>query len=116
MKKKEMAQLTNEKKKIRRRQKKCYIWKQRFSADDDNKKYDKIRDHCHYRGKYREATHDVCNLRYIKPKEFPVIFHNGSTYDYHFIHNELAKEFKCQFECLGDNTEKYITFSLPIQK
>ena len=61
----------------------------------ENKNYHKIRDHCHYRGKYRAATHDICNLRYIKPKEFPVIFHNGSTYDYHFIHNELAKEFKC---------------------
>ena len=29
---------------------------------------------------------------------------------------ELAKEFEGQFECLGENTEKYITFSVPINK
>ena len=44
------------------------------------------------------------------------MFHNGSTYDYHFIIKELVKEFKSNFECLGENTEKYITFSVPIKK
>ena len=43
-------------------------------------------------------------------------FHNGSTYDYHFIIGELAKEFDGQFECLGENTKKYVTFSVPIKK
>ena len=42
--------------------------------------------------------------------------HNGSKYDYHFIIKELAEEFKGQFECLGENTENYITFSVPINK
>ena len=28
----------------------------------------------------------------------------------------MAEEFKGQFECLGENTEKYITFSIPIKK
>ena len=49
-------------------------------------------------------------------KEIPVVFHNGSTYDYHFIIKQLAKEFEGQFECLGANTEKYISFSVPIKK
>ena len=44
------------------------------------------------------------------------MFHNGSTYDYHFIIKELAKEFEGNFERLGENTEKYITFSVPIKK
>ena len=26
--------------------------------------YHKIRDHCHYTGKYRGAAHDICSLRY----------------------------------------------------
>ena len=43
------------------------------------------------------------------------MFHNGSTYDYHFIIKELAKECEGNFECLGENTEKYITFSVPIK-
>ena len=40
-----------------------------FSTDDDdNKKYYKVRDHCHFTGKYRGATHDISNLRYKTPK------------------------------------------------
>ena len=80
------------------------------------KKHFKVKDHCHYTGKYRDATHDICNLRYKMPKEIPVVFCNGSTYDYHFINKELAEEFKGEFECLGENTEKYITFSVPIKE
>ena len=44
------------------------------------------------------------------------MFYNGSTYDYHFIVKELVKEFNGNFECLGENTEKYITLSVPIKK
>ena len=45
------------------------------------------------------------------------MFHNGSTYDYHYyIIKELVKKFNGNFECLGENTEKYITFSVPIKK
>ena len=43
------------------------------------------------------------------------MFHNGSTYDYHFRIKELVKEFEGNFECLGENTEKYITFSVPLK-
>ena len=44
------------------------------------------------------------------------MFHNGSTYDYHFIIEELVKEFEGNFECLGENTKKYIKFLVPIKK
>ena len=67
-------------------------------------------------GKYRGAAHNICNLRYKVSKEIPIVFHNGSIYDYHFIIKELVKEFEGNFECLGENTEKYITFSVPIKK
>ena len=33
---------------------------------------------------------------------------------YLFIIEQLAKEFKGSFDCLGENTEKYITFSVHI--
>ena len=78
--------------------------------------YHKVRDHCHFIGKYRGAAYNICNLRYRTPKEILVVFHNGSTYDHHFIVNELAKKCQGQFECLGENTVKYTTFSEPIQK
>ena len=43
-----------------------------------DKKYPKLRDHCHYTGEYRGAAHSICNLKYIIPKEITVILHNGS--------------------------------------
>ena len=75
----------------------------------------KVRDHCHYRRKYRGAAHSICNLPYKISKEIPIVSQNGSTYDYHFIIKQLAREFKGYFHCLGENTEKYITFSVPIK-
>ena len=91
-----------------------------FCTDKDNKEeyklMRKVRDHCHYTGKYRGTAHSICNLRYKVTKEIPVVLHNGSRYDYHFIIKYLARDFYGCFECLGENTEKYITFSIPIKK
>ena len=86
------------------------INKRKKNDDDDNEKYFKVRDYCHYTGKYRGAAHNICNLRYKIPKEIPVVFHNGYTYDYHFIIKELAEEFALQFECLRENTRKILLF------
>ena len=112
--KKKMISLTTEQKIHYNKQKVCYICKKEF--DNNDRKQQKVSGHCHYTGKYRGAAHNNCNLRYKIPKEIPVVFHNGSTYHYHFIIKELAKEFEGNFECLGENTEKYITFSVPIKK
>ena len=110
---KEMLPLTNREIKSYEKQKICHICKKEF-CDDKNKK--KVRDHCHFTRKFRGAAHSGCNLRYKVPKEIPIVFHTGSTYDYHFIIKKLAEEFKGEFECLGENTEKYITFSVPLKK
>ena len=109
-----MIPLTTEEKIHYNEHKICYICKKEFDKSD--KKHYKVRDNCHYTGKYRGAAHNICNLRYKIPKEIPVVFHNGSIYDYHFIIKKLVKEFDRNFECLGENTEKYITFSAPIKK
>ena len=78
---------------------------------------DQVRDHCLFTGKFRGAAHCICNLRYKVPQEIPVKIHNGSKYDYHFIIKELAEKFRGEkFECLGENTEKYISVSVPIKK
>ena len=57
-----------------------------------DKKYRKVRDHCHYTGEYRGTAHSICNLKYSVPKEVPLVFDNGSNYDYRFIIIELAEE------------------------
>ena len=106
-----MKLLTNEQQKSYENSKICYICKQKY----EDKKYCKARDHCHYRGKHRVAAHNICNLKYSVPKEIPIVFLNGSNYDYHFIIKELAEEFGTEFTCLGANTKKYITFSVPIK-
>ena len=109
-KEKTMIPLTKEEEDNYNKENICYICKKDFNND-------KVRDHCrHFTGKYRGAAHNTCNLRYKIPKNIPVIFHNGSTCDYHFIIKELACEFDGNFECLRENTEKYITFSVPIKK
>ena len=116
-KKKKMKLLIKEQQDSYKNAKICYICKEKFENKYlKDKKYCKVRDHCHYTGKYRGATHNKCNLKYSVPKKIPIAFHNGSNYDYHFIIKELAEEFKKQFTCLGENTEKYITFTVPIEK
>ena len=80
-----------------------------------NKKYFNVRDHCHYTREYRDVAHGICNLKYSVPKSILIAFHNGPNYDYHFIKKKLREEFKKQFTCLGENTEKYITFTVPIE-
>ena len=61
-------------------------------------------------------VHNICNFICSVPKKIPIVFHNGSNYDYHFIIKELAEEFERQFTSLGEDTEKYIPFSVPIKK
>ena len=112
--KKDMMPLTKKEEENYNNQKVCYICKKEFDTSD--KKHHKVRDHCHYTSKYRGAAHNICNLRYKISKEIPIVFHNGSTYDYHIIIKELVIELDGNFECLGENTEKYITFSVPVKK
>ena len=115
-----MIPLTDEEQKYYDSQKKCYICEKWFVYDkekDTYKNYKKVRDHCHFTGKFRGTAHSICNLRYNVPLDIPVFFHNGTKYDYHFISKELAEKFKGEdFKCLAENTEKYISFSVPIKK
>ena len=115
---KEMIPLTYEKNKFYKEQKTCHICQGKFCMDKNDENYKnrkKVKDHCHYTGKFRGAAHSKCNLNYKVPKDIPIIIHNAS-YDTHFIINQLAEEFKGELNCIGENMEKYITFSVPIKK
>ena len=72
-KKKETIPLTDEENKSYKNQKVCYICEKEFSTDDGNKKYHKVKDHCHYTGEFRGSAHSICNLRYKTPKEIPIV-------------------------------------------
>ena len=59
--------------------------------------------------------HSIWNLNYSLPKEIPIDFHNGYNYDHCFIIKVLAEEFE-KNTCLRENNDKYITFTVPIEK
>ena len=92
-----------------------HLWKRFLNNFANGSNYQKVRNHCHYTSKYKGAVHSIWNLKFNAPDEIPVVFHNGSNYDYHFIIKKLAYELAGTFECLGENTEKYKTFSVPIE-
>ena len=110
--KKKKIPLTNEENNFYNEQEICYICKETSCVDKDDKGYidrKKVKDHCHYRGKFRGAVHSKCNLNYKVQKEIPIIVHNA-TYDTHLIINQLAIEFKGELNCIGDNMEKIYHF------
>ena len=109
--KKEMIPLTDEKNRSYENQKRCHACRKLFTKD-----HKKAKDHCYFTGKYRGAAHNKCNMNYKITKTIPIVFHNLSSYDGHFIIKELANEFDGELECLGENTEKYISFSVKVNK
>ena len=110
--KKKMISLTTEEKIHYNKQKVCYICKKEFDNNDNNTKQQKVRDHCHYTGKYRGAAHNICNLGYKVPKEIPIVFHNGSTYDYHFIMKELTKDLEITYKIKFIDSYRFMSSSL----
>ena len=84
---------------------KCWICKGKFKEDDK-----KVRDHCHFTGRYRGAAHNSCNLKYRKPNFTPVVFHNLSGYDSHLFIKNLGFT-AGNIDCIPNNEEKYISFT-----
>ena len=82
----------------------------------NDKNYRKFRDHFYFIGRSIGVAHSICDLKLIVPNEVPVVFHDSSDYDYHFITKQLANEFEGQCGCLGENIEKNKTFSISIEK
>ena len=76
---KPMIALTKEEKESYENQQLCHMCDKEFCTNK-NKEMRKVRDHCHYTGKYRGAAHSKYNLNYKIVKEIPVLFHNGSVY------------------------------------
>ena len=90
----------------------CWICKGEFDDKDKNK--EKVKDHCHYTGRYRAAAHNKCNLDYRKPDFTPVVFHNLSGYDSHLFIKNLGFS-EGNINCIPNNEEIYISFSKKIQ-
>ena len=92
---------------------KCWICNKEFA--DDDVKNDKVRDHCHFTGRYRGAAHKICNFLYRTPNFTPVVFHNLSGYDSHLFVKNLGRS-DGSISCIPNNKERYISFSKKIQE
>ncbi|XP_051155221.1 uncharacterized protein LOC127277868 [Leptopilina boulardi] len=88
----------------------CHICRKKIKYGDV-----KVRDHCHLTGKYRGPAHQECNINYHESQVIPVVFHNLSGYDAHFIIESIATEFEGKVDLLPINKEKYISFTKNIK-
>ncbi|XP_077278612.1 uncharacterized protein LOC143906406 [Temnothorax americanus] len=84
----------------------CHVCEKPFAPDDT-----RVRDHCHLTGRYRGPAHSDCNLNYKNSYHIPIVFHNLSGYDSHFIINEIATAFEGRVDLLPITKEKYISFT-----
>ena len=75
---------------------------------------DRVRDHCHFTGRYRGAACNRCNLKYRKPDYISVFFHNLQGYDSHLFIKRLGVS-EGSIECIPNNEQKYISFSKTIK-
>ena len=83
---------------------KCWMCNEEFDEDV------KVRDHCHFTGRYRGAAHKSCNLKYRKLNFMPVAFHNLSGYDSHLFMKNLGFS-AGNIDCIPNNEERYISFT-----
>jgi len=61
----------------------CHVCEKLFAPNDT-----RVRDRCHLTMQFRGPTHSNCNLNYKDSHCIPVVFHNWSDYDAHFIIKE----------------------------
>ena len=88
--------------------KKCWVCGDPLEHFDVDKKDHKVRDHCHFTGKYRGAAHNKCNLRLTRSKRIPVLFHNFTNYDSHLFVKALGK-IEGEIHVIARNDEKHIS-------
>ena len=109
--KKEMIPLSSEEWKKFRESEVCWLCKGKFGEEKP-----KVRDHCHFTGKFRGAAHQSCNLKFQRPKFTPVFFHNLQNYDAHLFVRALGlMDEVLSIKCIPNNGEKYISFSLKFE-
>ena len=84
----------------------CWICDKLFDAGEE-----KVRDHCHVTGKYRNADHFGCNTNFKLSKKIPVLLHNLRGYDSHLIIKEISK-FDVKVSVIPNGLEKYMAFTI----
>ena len=109
--------LISEQKKKHSESVKCFICQKNFNTIKKSKYYThfrKFKYHNYYTGIYIGAAHSICRLKYSTKRDIPLVIHNGSKYDFHFIIKELANEFGIEIHCIPEDKEQYKALSIPV--
>lgn len=88
----------------------CHICNKPFKQNKDVK----VRDHCHFTGKFLGGAHQDCNLRRKNRYKVPIYAHNFSGYDSHFLFQAIAQSENhiSELKAMAYNTEKFRTISV----
>ena len=89
-------------------QKECFACGEEFTFNHE--KGCKVRDHCHFTGKFRGALHNVCNLKAKRSWRIPIFFHNLSSFDSHLFVKELSDDGNTNVNAIPENEQRYISF------
>ena len=75
---------------------------------------DKVRDHCHFSGKFIGAAHISCNLNRRSKYKIPVYAHNFSNYDAHFLLQALVnhKDYIPNLSAMCFNSQKFRSITI----
>lgn len=90
---------------------KCHICGKKYDKDDI-----KVRDHSHLTGKFRGSAHQGCNIKYQEIRTIPVVFHNLSHYDAHFLMRKISSKPDGPISIIPINSENYISFTKTVDK
>nr|CAI5852894.1 unnamed protein product [Callosobruchus analis] len=86
----------------------CHICEQPFLNGEK-----RVRDHDHLvpLNNYRGAAHESCNINFKDNHKIPVVLHNLSGYDAHFIIKDIALGMNGRVDLLPITKERYIAFT-----
>ena len=87
----------------------CVICKKAFERLDD-----KCFHHCHTTGTIFGVAHIECNLKFKRQRFLPIVFHNGSKYDFHLLMQAAFGE--REINVIPHTEEIYISFSIKLEK
>ena len=74
---------------------------------------DRVFEHDHTNGELRGIAHAKCNTSCRTTNFTPIIFHNGSRYDFkHILRYYKPGDDDEKLECIANNSEEFISFSI----
>ena len=102
--------LTDEEQEHFQQSKECHICKMGLEEET------KVRDHCHFTGKFIGPAHAFCNLKRRQKYSVPIYAHNFSNYDSHFLLQAITeyKDIIPNLKAMCFNTQKFRSISFGI--